>query len=47
MEESEYNSLYVFITLQISIFIGAFMFSKIVGPCINNYDDDEDDIVIF
>ena len=29
MEESEYSELYVYITLQISIFVGAYMFNKI------------------
>jgi hypothetical protein len=51
MEESEYSVLYVYITLQISIFVGAYMFNKINGYDFNykNHDDDDydDDVIIF
>jgi hypothetical protein len=50
MEESEYNVLYVYITLQISIFVGAYLFNKINGYDFhykNHHDDDDDDVIIF
>ena len=45
MEESDYDytSLYFLITLQVSLFVAAFM----TGPYTYNYDDDENEVIIF
>ncbi len=45
-EEKSYSILYIFLTLQFTIFVGALMLDRINGR--NTYTgDEEDDIIIF